>query len=254
MNAEEKLYGIHAVLEVLQGERRRVWKVFLGVQRHGAEVQRIAALAERRGIPVETVSRAHLDQWLGHGTHQGVAALVAPLGYQTFASVLQQATTPGAHTILVLDGVTDVGNFAALIRSAVAFGVEAIVLPRHRSVALTPAVVKRSAGAVERVAIVQVVNVVRALDELKQQGFWVYGAEARASVTVAQVRWPERLVLVLGAEGSGMRRLVRERCDALVCIPMRPEANSLNVAVAGAIILAYGWEQRAAAHSEERQA
>jgi 23S rRNA (guanosine2251-2'-O)-methyltransferase len=146
------------------------------------------------------------------------------------------------QTILLLDGVTDVGNFAALMRSAVAFGVEVIILPRHRSVTLTATAARRSAGAVDRLSIVQVVNVVRALDELKGAGFWVYGADMRAATPVARITWPERLVLVLGAEGHGMRRLVRERCDSLVCVPMRLGVDSLNVAVAGAIILAYRWE------------
>jgi 23S rRNA (guanosine2251-2'-O)-methyltransferase len=115
-------------------------------------------------------------------------------------------------------------------------------LPRHDAVSLTPAVAKHSAGAIERVSIVRVVNIVRALDELKQHGFWVYGADMQADLTVAQVTWPERVVLVLGAEHSGIRRLVRERCDGLVRIPMHAGTNALNVATAGAIILAYRWD------------
>jgi 23S rRNA (guanosine2251-2'-O)-methyltransferase len=154
--------------------------------------------------------------------------------------------------MLVLDGVTDVGNFAALIRSAAAFGVHAIVLPRHDTVTLTPAIAKRSAGAIERVAIVRVVNVVRVLDELKQHGFWVYGADMRADLTVAHMAWPERVVLVLGAEGGGIRRLVRERCDGLVCIPMCTGTDSLNVAMAGAIILAYRWDDCVAHAANKR--
>ena len=240
---EEKLYGVHPILVALQAERRRIGKIFVSAQRRGAEVQRILALAERRGIPVVTVERAQLQQWLGHGAHQGVVALVEPHEYTPWAEVVAHVTArPGPHTLLLLDGVTDVGNFAALIRSAAAFGVHAIVLPRHDAVTLTPAVAKRSAGAIERVAIVRVVNVVRVLDELKQHGFWVYGADMRADLMVAHMVWPERVVLVLGAEGGGIRRLVRERCDGLVRIPMCTGTNSLNVAMAGAIILAYRWD------------
>jgi len=250
---DEKLYGIHPILAALQEERRRIGKVFVSAQRRGAEVQRIIALAERRGIPVLAVERAQLQQLLGHGAHQGVVALIEPHVYQPWAEVVAHVTAvPGAHTILVLDGVTDVGNFAALIRSAAAFGVHAIVLPRHDAVPLTPAVAKRSAGAIERVAIVRVVNLVRALDELKQYGFWVYGADVQAELTVAHLRWPERVVLVLGAEGSGMRRLVRERCDGLVRVPMHPGTNSLNVAMAGAIILAYRWNHCVACTANAR--
>jgi 23S rRNA (guanosine2251-2'-O)-methyltransferase len=241
----EKLYGVHAVLAALEGQQRRVHKVLVDQQRRGPAAERIARLAAQRGIPVETVAGAQLQRVLGHGQHQGVVALAAPPAYQTFASVLARLeATRAPHTVVLLDGVTDVGNFAALVRSAVAFGVELLILPRHRSVTLTATVARRSAGAVDRISIVQVVNVVQTLDELKHAGFWVYGADMRADSTVARLRWPERLVLVLGAEGHGMRRLVRERCDGLVRVPMQAGVDSLNVAVAGAIILAYVWEWR----------
>jgi 23S rRNA (guanosine2251-2'-O)-methyltransferase len=240
---DEKLYGVHPVLEALQAERRHIRQVLISAQRRGAEVRRIIALAERRGIPVVTVERAQLQQLLGHKAHQGVVALTAPHAYQPWPEAIAYVTaTPGPHTLLCLDGVTDVGNFAALIRSAVAFGVHAILLPRHEAVPLTPAVAKRSAGAIEHASIVRVANIARALDELKQHGFWVYGADIHAALTVAQVAWPERVVLVLGAESGGIRRLVRERCDSLVRIPMHVRTNSLNVAAAGAIILAYRWD------------
>jgi 23S rRNA (guanosine2251-2'-O)-methyltransferase len=239
----EKLYGVHAVLAALEGQQRRICKVLLEQRRHGSAAERIMILAGRRGIPVETVTGVQLQRVLGHSQHQGVVALAVPLDYQTFASVLARlSATQEPQTILLLDGVTDVGNFAALMRSAVAFGVEVMILPRHRSVTLTATVAKRSAGAVDRLAIVQVVNVVRTIDELKNVGFWVYGADMQADTPVARITWPERLVLVLGAEGQGMRRLVRERCDGLVRVPMRSGVDSLNVAVAGAIILAYRWE------------
>jgi 23S rRNA (guanosine2251-2'-O)-methyltransferase len=191
------------------------------------------------------VTGVQLQHLLGHSHHQGVAALVEPLGYQTFsAAITALLARQRPCTILLLDEVTDVGNFAALLRSAVAFGVEVILLPRHRSVSLTPTVAKRSAGAVERVSIVQVANVVQTLDELKREGFWIYGADtqAQATIPVSGVEWPARLVLVLGAGGRGIRRLVRERCDALVHVPMQSGIDSLNVAVAGAIILAYAWD------------
>jgi 23S rRNA (guanosine2251-2'-O)-methyltransferase len=240
---DEKLYGVHPVLEALQEERRHIRKVLISAQRRGAEVQRIIALAERRGIPVVTVERPQLHQLLGHNAHQGVVALAEPHIYQPWPEVVTYVTAmSGPHTILVLDSVTDVGNFAALIRSAAAFGVHAMVLPRHEAVPLTPVVAKRSAGAIERMAIVRVANVVRALDELKQHGFWVYGADMQADLTVAHMAWPERVVLVLGAESGGIRRLVRERCDGFIRIPMHAGTNSLNVAMAGAIILAYRWD------------
>jgi 23S rRNA (guanosine2251-2'-O)-methyltransferase len=185
---------------------------------------------------------------LGHNQHQGVVALVQPLDYGAFdVAVTALTQAPGPHTWLLLDGVTDVGNFATLIRSAAAFGVEVIGLPRHHSVGLTPVVAKRSAGAVEKVSVVQVGNVAGALGNLKQAGCWVYGTEAHSGTRVGQVKWPERVVLVIGAEGRGMRRLVRDQCDELICIPMSPGTDSLNAAVAGSIVLSHIWAQRAAA-------
>src|SRR5439155_1041615 len=138
---DEKLYGVHPVLEALQAAHRHIRKVLISTQRRGAEVQRIIALAERRGIPVVTVERPQLHQLLGHNAHQGIVALAKPHVYQPWLEVVADVTMmPGPRTILVLDSVTDVGNFAALIRSAVAFGVHAIVIPRHEAVSLTPAV------------------------------------------------------------------------------------------------------------------
>lgn len=241
---EERLYGIHPVLEALQEGRRQISKVYVSPQKHHAELQRIRVLAEQRGIAVVTVARSHLHQLLGHEAHQGVVAVVEPYAYQPWDTVINRLIIEAApQTVLVLDGVTDVGNLATLIRAGVAFGARTIILPRHGSVGLTPAVAKYSSGFLEKVALVRVVNLVRALDDLKQHGFWVYGADMQGSIAVATLTWPQRVALVLGAEGHGIRRLVRECCDSLIRIPMCDGIDSLNVAVAGAIILAYRWDQ-----------
>ncbi len=240
--AYEHVYGVHPVQELIHAGRRRVEKVLLVNRRPHRGIKQIQDLAARYHIPVASVGAAELRQLLGHDQHQGVAALVVPLAYRQFAEVtalLQEL--PGPHTLLALDGVTDVGNFATLIRSAVAFGVDAILLPRHNSVGLTPVVAKRSAGAVERIALVQVGNMVRALEALQQLGCWLYGAEAQAETVIGDVAWPERTVIVIGAEGRGLRRLVRARCDHLVQIPMRTGTDSLNAAVAGSIVLSHVW-------------
>lgn len=251
---EEKLYSVHAVTAALRGRRRRIEKVCVDGRRRDAVIQAIIDLAAQRGIPVETVTSAQLQHMLGHGHHQGVMALAAPIGYQSFSeAMLPLFTAPKPGPILLLDEVTDVGNFAALLRSAAAFGVQVILLPRHRSVPLTPTVARLSAGAIERVSVVQVTNAVHTLDELKREGFWVFGADIRATTPVSRVGWPDRLVLVLGAEGRGMRRLVRERCDVLVRVPMQAGVDSLNVAVAGAIILAYIWDWRVTPASAKEQ-
>jgi 23S rRNA (guanosine2251-2'-O)-methyltransferase len=242
--AVEHVYGMHPVLEVLQAGRRRVERILLASRRPRIEIQRLIDLAAQCEVPLDYVESAQLRRLVGHDQHQGVVALVAPLGYDDLAdalAVLEQQGGP--HTLLLLDGMTDVGNFATLVRSAAAFGVKVIFLPRHQSVGLTPTVAKRSAGAIERIAVVQVGNVVRALEQLKALGFWVYGADARATTRVAQVRWPERVVLIVGAEGRGMRRLVRAHCDHLVRIPMRAGFDSINAAVAGSILLAAIWAQ-----------
>jgi 23S rRNA (guanosine2251-2'-O)-methyltransferase len=250
----ETLYGLHAVTAALEGRRRHIAKVFIDSRRRDVAMQQIVRLAEQCGIPVEMVTGGQLHHLLGHSHHQGVVALVEPLGYQTFSVAISSLLSKQRPcTILLLDEVTDVGNFAALMRSAVAFGVEVILLPRHRSVTLTPTVAKRSAGAVERVSIVQVANVVQTLNALKREGFWIYGADVQATIPVSQVEWPARLVVVLGAEGRGIRRLVRECCDALVHVPMQSGVDSLNVAVAGAIILAYVWDWHANATAASKR-
>ena len=242
---EEMLYGVHAVVGALRNTRRRVSRVLVDERRRDAPTRRITALTDERGISVETVSRAELNRALGHSRHQGVAAVVESLEYGSMGDVQEGIEAAArSQTLLVLDGVTDVGNFASLVRSAAAFGVDTIVMPRHRSVPLTSAVAKRSAGVIEQVSVVRVTNLAKTLDELKRQGFWIYGTAMQADQQVSRVQWPQRIAIVLGAEGGGMRRLVRERCDVLVRIPMRAGSNSLNVAVAGAIVLAYAWEQR----------
>lgn len=242
---EEVVCGVHAVVGALKNNRRRVSKVLVDERRRDAPARQVAALAGQRGVAVESLSRAELNRTLGHARHQGVAAVVQSLEYGSVADMREGiAAAARAQTFLVLDGVTDVGNFASLVRSAAAFGVDTIVVPRHRSVALSSAVAKRSSGVIEQVSVVQVTNLANTLDELKHQGFWIYGTAMQAGLPVGKVHWPERIAIVLGAEGTGMRRLVRQRCDELVCIPMRAGSNSLNVAVAGAIILAYAWERR----------
>ena len=242
---EDMVYGVHAVTAALKSKRRRVSRVLLDEHRSDAPAREILALSGRRGIAVESVGRTELNRALGHSRHQGVAAVVDGLAYGSVAGLREGiATAPGAQTLLVLDGVTDVGNFASLVRSAAAFGVDTIVMPRHRSVPLTAAVAKRSAGVIEQVSVVRVTNLANTLSELKQQGFWIYGTATQGGLQVGRVRWPERIAIVLGAEGSGLRRLVRERCDELIGIPMRAGSDSLNVAVAGAIVLAYAWERR----------
>ena len=247
---EEILYGFHAVIAALKNEQRHVSKIVIDEHRRGSVVRQVLTLAQQRGIALEFANRAILNQLLGHTRHQGVIALVESLEYGSFSQLSEGIEDDvGPQTLLVLDGVTDVGNFASLIRSAAAFGVDTIVIPRNRSVALTSAVAKRSSGAIEQVSVVRVVNIANSLDELKQRGFWIYGAGMTAELQVAQVQWPKRTAIVLGAEGSGIRRLVRERCDALIRIPMRPGSDSLNVAIAGAIILAHAWERRYAVGS-----
>lgn len=244
----EHVYGVHPVQELIRAGQRRIEKVLLANRRPNRSLQQIQALAARHDIPVASVGAAELRQLLGHDRHQGVAALVAPLAYQPFAQVAARLQKhPGPHTLLALDGVTDVGNFATLIRSSVAFGVDAILLPKHNSVGLTPVVAKRSAGAVERIGLVQVGNMVRALEALQQLGCWLYGAEAQADTVLGDVAWPDRTVIVVGAEGRGMRRLVRAQCDHLVRIPMRADTDSLNVAVAGSIVLSHVWASHHAA-------
>lgn len=244
----ELLYGRNAVRECLRAGRRTVYKVLLaeGVKESGT-VADILNTARGRGIVPQRVERRQLDG-LGDVNHQGVAAEVEPYPYSDPEEMLKVAEERGDRPLLLLlDCLQDPQNLGTLLRTAEAVGVHGVIIPKRRAVAVTPAVVNASAGAVEHLLVARVTNVVQAMDRLKAAGVWVVGLEDVPEAQLyhrADLNIP--LALVVGSEGGGMRRLVRERCDFLIRLPMRGRIGSLNASVAGSIALYEIWRQREA--------
>ena len=239
-NEKSRFYfGVNPVAEKLRSSPQEVFEVMMVRSRQPREALRaIDDEARRRGIPVRYVEPGVLDRLADGGRHQGVVAKVASYAYCSFSELLQElSSTLGQDWILLLDGLTDPRNFGALLRSAEAVGVRHVVIPKDRSVGVTPAVVKTSAGAAHYLRIYRVANLRRAILSLKQRGYWVIGLDAAAQEDLYGRIYPEKLLVVLGAEGTGIRPLIRRECDFLVSIPMRGKIASLNVAVAGGIFL-----------------
>lgn len=241
---EEQIEGRNPVLEALRSGRRLHRILLARGERHGTVLD-IQRLAGERGVPVEEVDRREMDRRSMSRAHQGVLALAPPRGYASLDDLLGRARDRGeAPFLVVAAGLQDPQNLGSLVRSAEAAGAHGVLLPERRSVGLTPAAIKASAGASEHLPVVLVGNLARTLEELKEHGLWVYGTDpaGERSYFEADLRGP--LALVVGSEGRGMPRLVRERCDGLIRIPMRGRVGSLNAAVAAAIVLFEASRQR----------
>jgi 23S rRNA (guanosine2251-2'-O)-methyltransferase len=240
------LYGRNAVREALRAGRRKIYKLVLtqGTQETGI-VADIVTLANKSGVPVQQVERQQLDR-LGNFNHQGVAAEAAPYPYVELEEILAEADQrQEMPLLLMLDCLQDPQNFGALLRTAEIVGVHGVVIPKRRAVGITPAVVNSSAGATEHLLVARVTNLVRAMEELKARGLWMVGLEDVAQAHLYdQTDLAIPLALVVGSEGRGLGRLVRETCDMLIKLPMRGKISSLNAAVAGSIALYEAWRQR----------
>lgn len=230
--------GRNSVQEALRG-RRRIKRVLLAkALKESDALKEIKKIARERGIPIKMVDRKELDSISYLKAHQGVVAYAEPLppiSFDDFLISLRSEKEP--PIVLLLDEVTDPQNLGSLMRSADAVGASGIVITRRRSVGLTPAVIKASAGAVEHVPLVQVGNLVYAIERLKGEGFWIIGSSANAKDVYSEVDLKGKIALVLGSEGKGLSRLVEQKCDFLVRIPMHGKISSLNVAVAGALLM-----------------
>ncbi len=243
--ADDKIIGINPVLEALKAGRP-VRRLLVAEQRkQGRELNAILKLAREAGAEIRFVNREALNREAPGAIHQGVIATVAAKQYATLDDTLQAPIRQGqSPLILVLDGVEDPRNLGAILRTADAAGVHGAIIPERRAAGLSESVAKAAAGAVEHVPVVKVVNIVNTLEELKRSGIWVAGAEAGSEM----VYWDADLVrptaLVLGGEDRGVRRLVRERCDYLVSLPLLGRINSLNVSVAAGILLYEALRQR----------
>jgi len=230
--------GINPVCEALKSGASGIRKIVIAKGRGGGNLAKLLELAGREKVEVEFRERAYLDRLTGNTGHQGVLCLAPEFSYASLEDIIANRQAPFRESlVLILDSVTDPRNLGALIRSAHCFGVNGVILPENRAASVTPTVVKASAGATHSTLIARVVNIASAIDALKRQGFWVYGAEAGAGEDIRRVNYQGHVALVMGSEGKGLRPLIRKKCDFLISIPMGGRINSLNVSVAAGVIL-----------------
>lgn len=244
MSQLEQVYGVHAVEALLRHHPRRVKQLWLAEGRQDPRVQTLVELATQQRISVGQRERRELDEW-AEGVHQGVVAEVSPSqvwGEAMLEELLDRHE--GVPLLLVLDGVTDPHNLGACLRTADAAGALAVVVPKDKSATLNATVRKVACGAAEVMPLVAVTNLARTLEKLQKRGLWVVGTAGKADQEIYQQDLRGPLVLVMGAEGKGMRRLTREHCDFLVKLPMAGSVSSLNVSVAAGVCLFEALRQR----------
>jgi 23S rRNA (guanosine2251-2'-O)-methyltransferase len=239
------LYGIHPVQEMLRAGRRQCRGIWIARDQEQPRIAELRRLAEARGVPVEEVPSDQLDRRCDDGRHQGVAAEVSAFPLTDLGTILPGGAEARRITfLLALDSISDPQNLGAILRSAQCVGIEAVILPKDRSVRPTPAVSKASAGALEHSRLVQVTNLANTLAALKTAGFWVAGTDVAADQPLFGSDLTGPLVLVIGSEGRGIRPLVRQRCDFLLNIPQEGPIGSLNASAAAAVVLYEAYRQR----------
>ena len=235
----EMIYGRQPTLELLRAGRRKISGLMLADVKKSPETDEIIALADKVGVRVTKVERHELEKMTDGGHHQGVAVDVS--GYPSISEgeLISMAEGRGKEGVfLVLDHIQDPQNTGALIRSAECMGVDAVIIPSDRAVGVTPAVVRASAGATEHMKIAVVVNLVRVMKKLKDSGLWFYGMEAGGeSRPLWEMDFSDGVGIVVGSEGKGMGRLVRENCDFVLEIPMTGAVSSLNASVSGGMVM-----------------
>jgi len=232
------IYGIHPVKEVLKSSHLQIEKILIGTQTPPPPLQSILDLANKRGIPVTFTNRESLERLTKGGVHQNVAGLIKETPYTDMGGILSNWRKEDTKALfLILDGIQDPQNFGSLIRTASGCGAHGILISKDRSVGITPVVVKASAGAAAHLPIARVVNLTSTIESLKKEGIWIYGASGEAKDLIYQLDLNIDLAIVIGAEGKGIRPLVKKKCDRLFSIPMKGPISSFNASVSGGMIL-----------------
>lgn len=240
---ETVVIGRNAVKELLSGGRD-VDKLYITAGEREGSINQLLGIAAERGIPITECDRSRLDTMAKGGRHQGIIAIAAERNYSTIDEIIEYASEKGEPPfVVVCDGVEDPHNLGAIIRSAECSGAHGIIIPKRRAVGLTATVAKSSAGALEHMRVAKVTNLASAIDELKERGLWIYAADMDGS-TYYKTDMKGATALVLGSEGFGISRLVKEKCDFVVSIPLYGQVNSMNVSCAAAILLADVARQR----------
>ena len=236
-------FGVLPVLEILRAGSRRIDRIIIADGVREQRLHEVFDLARTHGIRVDRMQRDKLDKLTGNANHQGVIAFSAAADYVDVDEILD-ASADHPALIVLLDGVEDPRNLGAILRSAECAGADGVIIPERRAVGLTETVAKSSAGAIEHVKVAKVANLNRMIEDLKRRSIWVVGANGDATMEHTAWDWTQPSALVLGAEGSGLHRLVAENCDTLVKIPMYGKIDSLNVSVAAGVILFEARRQR----------
>ena len=245
---EEIIYGLNPVIEALRSDRR-AFELFVAEGSGDRRMEKVLKLASDKGVPVRTRDKKDIARICGSDFHQGVALRAEPFAYTDLNDILSRCReAEQGGLLLVLDGLQDPHNLGALIRTAACSGAHGVIIPKDRAAHITPAVEKASAGAVGTIPVAQVVNIAKTIEELKKDGFWIFGAVADSSSTVYEQDFTGNVVLVIGSEGEGIRPLVLKKCDVLFSIPLMGGVNSLNASVAGGVVLFEIVRQRLAKH------
>ncbi|MDP9340297.1 MAG: 23S rRNA (guanosine(2251)-2'-O)-methyltransferase RlmB [Acidobacteriota bacterium] len=241
----DRLTGINAVREALQAGSA-MDRIVIARGRQDTRTEEIVQLARGRGIPVRFEDRGQIDRLANSKDHQGVVALVAARAASSLDDVIQRANSGGGRhgLIVLLDGVEDPHNLGAIVRTALAAGAHGVVIPERRAVGLTDTVARASAGALAHLPIARVTNLSRAMEELKQAGFWLVGLDETAEKNYTEVDYTSSMGIVLGGEGQGLHELTRKRCDFVVSLPTTGPVKSLNVSVAAGVVLFEALRQR----------
>ncbi len=241
----DKLTGIHAVHEALEAGRA-LDRIVIASGRQDRRVEELLQLARRRGVPVRFEDRAQVDRLAGLKEHQGVVALAAVQSVATLEDVIARAAADATQKglIVLLDGVEDPHNLGAVIRTALAAGAHGVVIPERRAAGLTDTVARASAGALAHLPVARVTNLVRAMEELKEAGYWLIGLDEKAEKSYAEADFTSPVGIVLGGEGKGLHDLTRKRCDFVVSLPTSGPIRSLNVSVAAGVVLFEALRQR----------
>jgi 23S rRNA (guanosine2251-2'-O)-methyltransferase len=250
-----EIFGVNPVLEALRAAARPIQEITIAAGSKDARLRELIELARAQNVPVHHAPRITLDRVTGNAAHQGVMARVAAARYADPEDLLDSVTARAAsHTpfFVILDGLEDPHNLGAVLRTAECAGVDGVFIPERRAAGLTETVAKASAGAVEHVPVARATNLSRLIDQLKERNVWVIGAAADAQMNYTEWDWTRASALVIGSEGAGLHRLVREHCDALVKIPVRGHIESLNVSVATGVILYEVVRQRSALNKESK--
>ena len=236
-------FGVLPVIEALRADARRVDKILVAEGAREKRLQEVFDIARERGIRIDRVPRENLERLVEpSANHQGVIAFAAAADYVSVDEILDHSEE---NLIVVLDGVEDPRNLGAILRAVDCAGADGVIIPERRAVGLTDTVAKSSAGAIEHVKVAKAANLNRLIDDLKARNIWVVGTSGDATTNYTDWDWRQPTALVLGAEGSGLHRLVAENCDILVKIPMYGKIDSLNVSVAAGVILFEARRQRA---------